>query len=307
MKNILVTLLIGVTFFSVSQKAAAQTIIPLYNGQIPNSKNVPDTEKWEYKEDSILIISNITRPTLTVFLPKKEKATGAAVVICPGGGYWVTASKHEGTDVAKRFNEMGVAAFVLKYRIPNENSMINKEIGPLQDAQRAIQLVRENRKKWGIKKDRVGIMGFSAGGHLASTAGTHFQKSYINNPKKTSLRPDFMVLVYPVISLMEGISHSGSAKQLLGENPTPEKIKEYSNELQVTDKTPPTFLVHAKNDAVKVENTLIFEKALLEHHVPVEKYLYELGGHGYGMVNKTSTVLWMDLVEKWMRVSKFIK
>ena len=307
MKKILAALLMGVAFFTASQKAVAQTILPLYNGPIPNSKPVSDTEKWEYKEDSVLIISNITRPTLTVFLPKKEKATGAAVVICPGGGYWVTASKHEGTDVAKRFNEMGVAAFVLKYRIPNENSMINKEIGPLQDAQRAIQLVRENRKKWGIKKDQVGIMGFSAGGHLASTAGTHFQKSYINNPKKTSLRPDFMVLVYPVISLMEGISHSGSAKQLLGANPCLEKLKEYSNELQVTAKTPPTFLVHAKNDEVKVENSLIFEKALLEHNVPVEKYLYESGGHGYGMVNKTSNVLWMDLVEKWMKASNFIK
>jgi acetyl esterase/lipase len=307
MKKILAALLMGVAFLTASQKAVAQIIIPLYNGQIPNSKNVPDTEKWEYKEDSILIISNITRPTLTVFLPKKEKATGAAVVICPGGGYWVTASKHEGTDVAKRFNEMGVAAFVLKYRIPNENSMINKEIGPLQDAQRAIQLVRENRKKWGIKEDKIGIMGFSAGGHLASTAGTHFQKSHINNPKKTSLRPDFMVLVYPVISLMEGISHSGSAKQLLGANPSLEKLKEYSNELQVTAKTPPTFLVHAKNDEVKVENSLIFEKVLLEHNVPVEKYLYESGGHGYGMVNKTSNVLWMDLVEKWMKASNFIK
>ncbi|HEY0054627.1 MAG TPA: alpha/beta hydrolase [Pedobacter sp.] len=307
MKHVFALLLTSIVFFIGSQKVAAQTILPLYNSPIPNSKEVPDTEKWEYREDSILTISNITRPTLTVFLPKKEKATGAAVVICPGGGYWITASKHEGTDVAKRFNEMGVAAFVLKYRIPSDNSMINKEIGPLQDAQRAIQLVRENRKKWGIKKDKIGIMGFSAGGHLASTAGTHFQKSYIDNPKKISLRPDFMALIYPVISFMPKITHAGSARQLLGENPTPEKLKGYSNEFQVTRETPPTFLVHAKNDEVKVENTLVFENALLEHNVPVEKYLYEEGGHGYGMVNKTSSVLWMDLVEKWMKTRGFIK
>ena len=290
----------------ISLCTSAQTVIPLYKDSIPNSIPYEDEEKQTYDKDSILIISKISRPTLTIFLPPKEKRTGAAVIICPGGGYWVTASKHEGTDVAKKFNEMGVAAFVLKYRIPNSLWMPNREIGPLQDAQRAIQLVREGAKQWGISKDRIGIMGFSAGGHLASTAGTHFQTSYIANPKGTSLRPDFMILVYPVISFSDSISHSGSSEQLLGKNPPREKIIEYSNELQVTVTTPPAFLVHAKDDGVKVENSYVFAEALKRKGVPVGMHIYEKGGHGYGMYNKTSTVLWMDLVEQWMKDMKFV-
>jgi acetyl esterase/lipase len=254
-----------------------------------------------------MIITKISRPTLTIFLPPKAKRTGAAVIICPGGGYWVTASKHEGTDVAKRFIEMGVAAFVLKYRIPNNLWMINREIGPLQDAQRAIQIVREGAKQWGIDKQRIGIMGFSAGGHLASTAGTHFKKQYIANPKYTSLRPDFMVLVYSVISLTDSIGNAGSGEQLLGKNPSLEKVLEYSNELQVTADTPPAFLVHAKDDGVKVANSYVFAEALKKAGVPVAMHIYEKGGHGYGMYNKTSKVLWMDLVEQWMREMRFIE
>jgi acetyl esterase/lipase len=284
----------------------SQTVIPLYKDSIPNSKWTPDEETSEINKDSILIISKISRPTLSIYLPPKEKRTGAAVVICPGGGYWIAAAGHEGADVAKKFNEMGIAAFVLKYRIPNEQTMVNNEIGPVQDAQRALQVVRENARKWGIKKDLIGIMGFSAGGHLASTAGTHFQNTYIDNPKGTSLRPDFMILVYPVISFSDSIGHKGSYENLLGKNATPEKIREYSNETQVTPQTPPTFLVHAKDDGVKVENSLVFAEALKKNNVPVEMYLYESGGHGYGMINKSSPVRWMDLVQQWMRTMKFI-
>lgn len=285
----------------------AQTVLSLYKDSIPNSKSYPDEEKITYDRDSNLIISKISRPTLTIFLPSKEKNTGAAVIICPGGGYWVTASRHEGTDVAKRFNEMGVAAFVLKYRIPNDLWMINREIGALQDAQKAIMLVRENAKIWGVKKDRIGIMGFSAGGHLASTAGTHYQKNYISNPKQISLRPDFMVLVYPLISFNDSITRKGSGEQLFGKNATKEKLNEYSNELHVTSKTPPAFLVHAKDDGLKVENSYVFAEAQKKHGVPVEMYIYEKGGHGYGMYNKSSPVLWMDLLEEWMKEMKFIK
>lgn len=286
--------------------ASSQTVIPLYSDSIPNAKQGPDEEQSETK-DSILRISKVSRPTLSIYLPPEEKNTGAAVVICPGGGYSILAAGHEGADVAKRFNEMGVTAFVLKYRIPNDQTMMNKEIGPLQDAQRAIQYVRESAKRYNINKNAIGIMGFSAGGHLASTAGTHFQNAYIANPKNTSLRPDFMVLVYPVISFSDTIGHIGSRDQLIGKNAPPEKIKEYSNEQQATEKTPPAFLVHAKDDPVKVENSLVFEKALKEHGVPVEMYLYEKGGHGYGMYNKTSNVRWMDLVEEWLKKMKFIK
>lgn len=283
----------------------AQKVIPLYKGAIPNSKPSPNEERSEINKDSILIIHNISRPTLTVYLPAKEKRTGAAVVICPGGGYWVLAAGHEGADVAKRFNEMGIAAFVLKYRIPDEKTMVDKSIGPLQDAQRALQVVRENASSWGIDKTRIGILGFSAGGHLASTAGTHFEKAYIPNPKKTNLRPDFMVLVYPVTSFTLPGMHKGSSEKLLGKEVSPQLIREFSNELQVTARTPPTFLVHAKDDEVKVENSLVFAEALEKNNVPVTMHLYEKGGHGYGMYNKTSNVLWMDLVEEWLKTLQF--
>jgi len=286
----------------------SQTEMPLYRDSIPNSIAGPDEESSEINKDSILIISKVSHPTLTAYLPPKEKATGAAVIICPGGGYWILAAGHEGADVAKRFNEMGVAAFVLKYRIPEAKTMRQPNIGPLQDAQRAIQLVRENAGEWNIDKNRIGLMGFSAGGHLASTAGTHFSKSYIDNPKHTSLRPDFLVLVYPVITFTDtSAAHIGSKEKLLGKNPSPDVVKQFSNELQVTSKTPPTFLVHAKDDGVSVKNSLLFSDALKKNGVSTEMYLYEKGGHGYGMYNKTSNVLWMDLVEAWMKKMQFIK
>lgn len=286
---------------------SSQTAMPLYNGSIPNAKQTPDEETSEINKDSILIISKISQPTLSVYLPPKEKRTGTAVIICPGGGYWVAAAGHEGADVAKKFTEMGITAFVLKYRIPNDQTMVDKEIGPVQDAQRAIQLVREKAAQWGIEKDRIGIMGFSAGGHLASTAGTHFQHTYIDNPEKTNLRPDFMILVYPVISFSDSIGHIGSRDQLIGKNPTPEKINEYSNDMQVTPQTPPAFLVHAKDDPVNVKNSIVFAEALKKNGVPVEMYLYEKGGHGYGMYNKSSPVRWMDLVQQWLKKMQFIK
>jgi acetyl esterase/lipase len=285
----------------------AQTVMPLYTGAIPNSKPGPDEETSHYENDSILIIGKVSRPTLTVFLPPKGKATGAAVVICPGGGYWIVASGHEGADVARRLNASGIAAFVLKYRIPDSSTMVNKEIGPLQDAQRAIQIVRSRAREWGLDPHRIGILGFSAGGHLASTAGTHFNKSYIDNPEHISLRPDFMILIYPVISFTDSIGHIGSRDQLLGKHPSPEKIREYSNELQVTNQTPPTFLAQAKDDnAVPYVNSVDFARALKKHHVPVKVFLYEKGGHGFGLINKTSNIRWMDICLEWMKEEKII-
>lgn len=287
---------------SLHTKVSGQEVTPLYDKKIPGSKDVTDNEKSETGTDSILRISKVTKPTLTAYLPAKQNKAGTAVIICPGGGYTILAAGHEGADVAKRFNEMGIAAFVLKYRIPDDSAMTNKETAPLQDAQRAIQLVRKGAKKWNINPDKIGIMGFSAGGHLASTAGTHFQTSYIDNSENTSLRPDFMILVYPVISFSDSIGHTGSRDNLLGKNPSPEKIKEYSNEMQVTSKTPPAFLVHAKDDdVVNVKNTLYFAEALKKNNVPVEVYLYEKGGHGFGMNNRTSNIKWMDNVEQWMK------
>ncbi len=285
----------------MSHALIAQTPMPLYPDGIPNSKEVPDKETSLVRENGTLIISDVTRPTLTPYLPPKDQATGKAVIICPGGGYSILAASHEGEDVAKEFNKKGIAAFVLKYRLPRDSSMVDKTTGPLQDAQRAIQLVRENASEWEIDPDQIGIMGFSAGGHLASTAGTHFKREVIDNPKNTSLRPDFMVLVYPVISFDTLIGHSGSAKNLLGDNPSQESVHLFSNDKQVTQDTPPTYLVHAKNDNVSVQNSYVFEAALKEHNVPVETTYFEGGGHGFGMINSTTDVRWMDHVEKWIK------
>ena len=292
---------------TITINSHSQSVIPLYRDSIPNFRESADEEKTDTDQKGILRISKVSRPTLTIYLPPANKATGAAVIICPGGGYGILAAGHEGHDVAKRFNEMGVAAFVLKYRIPDDRTMNNKEIGPLQDAQRVIQLVRENGEKWKINKTQIGIMGFSAGGHLASTAGTHYQKVHIENKNKTSLRPDFMILVYPVISFEDSVGHRGSRDQLLGKNAAPEKIIQYSNYKQITPNTPPTFLVHAKDDPVKVENSILFSEALKKNNVPYKIHLYEKGGHGYGMNNPTSDVSWMDLVEQWMQEKDWLK
>jgi acetyl esterase/lipase len=241
-------------------------------------------------------------------LPAKEKANGTAVIICPGGGYHINAIEHEGTDVAKQFNEMGVTAFVLKYRIPNDATMENKEIGPLQDAQRAIQLVRGRAKEWNVNPNRIGIMGFSAGGHLASTAGTHFATSVIKINAGENLRPDFMILIYPVVSFQDNVGHIGSRDQLIGKNPTREKIDFYSNELQVTTATPPTFLVHASDDnAVLSENSILFYQALIKNKVAAELHIYQKGGHGFGMNNKTTDDRWMKTLGNWMKANGWVE
>jgi len=289
-------------------KLSAQEIIPLYEKEIPQSKPIVNREKSETGTDGIQRISKVSEPTLMVFLPPKEKANGTAVIICPGGGYGILAFSHEGTDVAKAFNQWGVTAFVLKYRLPDDSIMTQKENGPLMDAQRAIQLVRLNAAKWHISKNKIGIMGFSAGGHLASTAGTHFNTAVIPNIQNTSLRPDFMILLYPVISFTDSLAHMGSRTNLIGKNPTQEKINYYSNELQVTKQTPPTFLVHAKDDkAVKVQNSIAFYDALQKNGIPAEIHLYEQGGHGFGMNNKTSNDKWMDWMQVWMKRNEWVK
>ena len=289
-------------FFMMSNFVYSQTVLLLYDGPIPNAIDVPDEESSERRDNGIQIISKVSQPTLTIYLPPQEIATGKAVIICPGGGYGVLAFSHEGTDVAEEFAAKGIAAFVLKYRLPSDDTMIEKAIGPVQDAQQAILMVRENAEKWHIKPDQIGIMGFSAGGHLASTAGTHFENQGIPNPNNTSLRPDFMILVYPVISFDPEIGHNGSAKNLLGENPGQDLRDFYSNEKQVSHQTPPTYLVHAKNDPVSIKNSYVFENALKEYKIPVSSTYFEDGGHGFGMNNPTSSVKWMDEVENWMKL-----
>ncbi len=297
MKKIILSLLL----ISSIMKIKAQTEIPLYPITIPNSKPAENLEKHS-TEPGILIISDISIPSYTVYQPKVQNDKKSAVIVIPGGGYFITASGHEGADIAKSFNEVGVTAIVIKYRIPSDRTMINKEIGPLQDAQQAMLLTRENADKWGIDPNKIGIIGFSAGGHLVSTLGTHFTESLIPNPKNTSLRPDFLILGYPVISFQDSLTHMGSRDNLLGKNPTIEKKDFYSNELQVTKKTPPSFLFHATDDdAVKVNNSVLFYQALISHGVNAELHIYQNGGHGFGLINKTTNDRWMESCRNWMR------
>ena len=243
-------------------------------------------------------------PTLTPYLAPKEKATGAAIVVCPGGGYQHLAD-HEGRPVAEWLNSIGVTAFVLKYRL----GPTYHHPAQLQDAARAIRTVRTRAKEWGVDPQRVGILGFSAGGHLAATAGTHFAagKPDASDPiERVSSRPDLMVLVYPVITMRDS-THSGSKLNLLGKDPPPELVALLSNEEQVTKETPPTFLVHTMTDAaVPVENSMMFSAALRKAGVPFEFHLYERGKHGFGLApNDPVLSSWPARCADWLRVHGF--
>ena len=286
--------------FLVSINVTAQEILPLYRGDVPNSKKTTSNNVGESYASGMY--QNVTKPTLEIYLPAKDKATGAAVVICPGGGYSVIVYQGEGISTAKELAKNGIAAFVLKYRIPDELTMDDKKTGPLQDAQQAIKVVRENASKWGVEPNKIGIMGFSAGGHLASTEATHFKSALIENGNNTSLRPDFQILVYPVISMQEKLTHAGSRNQLLGNNPSKETVDLYSNELQVDETTPPAYITHAADDkTVDVDNSINYFESLRHHNVSVEMHIYPKGGHGFVFGHQG----WMDPLFKWMADSKF--
>ncbi|GAB3417606.1 alpha/beta hydrolase [Niabella aquatica] len=280
-------LLVGVTFTCFSLNA--QTTIPLY----PESKILYAKEGTEI-------------PRLTVYKPAQKKSD-IAVVVCSGGSYGGRANDWEGIPACKKLNEAGITAFLLDYRLPKSERMDHKEIVPLTDAQRALQYVRENAGMYKINPAKVGIMGFSAGGHLVTTVATHFNKTVLHNPKHTSLRPDFLVAVYPVVSFADSLTHWDSRNNLIGPDITPEKIREYSNELQVTGETPPTFLVSAIDDeVVKVQNSLYFEAALRQHRVPVRMFLYAKGGHGFGVDHiKDVAVQWTEPCFKWILSEKW--
>lgn len=280
----------------------AQEVVNLYPDVIPNSKK---SGKIESANANSSIIRNVTIPTLEAYLPEKEKATGAAVIICPGGSYGVVVYQGEGIRTAKEFQKNGIAAFVLKYRLPDDSTMMDKKIGPLQDVQRAIKLVRENAAKWAIDPNKVGLMGFSAGGHLASTGATHFKKAVIENNNNTNLRPDFAILVYPVITMKDSLTHADSRKNLLGASPTKELINEFSNEMQVDANTPPTYLTHASDDnVVDVDNSILFYEQLRRNKVPAELHIYQKGGHGF--VFQPQNDSWMMPLFRWMKNSKWI-
>ena len=288
-------------FIIISNSALAQTAteMPLYSGTIPGSKQSAVKEQIIFVNGGVRI-SSVVLPTLTKFSPSKPN--GMSVIICPGGGYGRLAIDHEGVEVAKAFNQIGITGFVLKYRLPNDSIMNDKTTGPLQDAQQAIRMVRQQAAAWGLNPSKIGIMGFSAGGHLAATAATHFSVMADASTKDTSsVRPDFAILIYPVISFDDSITHKGSKTNLVGKNATAENTKLFSNELQVTKNSPPAFLVHAGDDAtVPVENSIRYYQACIKNKVPAEMHLYPKGGHGFGMNNKTTTDKWFDRLINWM-------
>ena len=281
----------------------AQTEMPLYPTVVPNSKPAPNKES-SLTRDNVTRISKVSIPTLTIYKP--TNANGMSVIICPGGGYGILAFDKEGTRVAEEMNKWGITAFVLKYRLPDDTTNIDRSLAPLMDAQQAIRLVRSKATEWGLKKDKIGIMGFSAGGHLASTAATHFATNADATNKDTiSVRPDFAILIYPVISFDSTITHKGSRNNLVGATASAEQITLYSNELQVNAKTPPSFLVHAGDDgAVPVENSIRYYQACIQYKVPAEMHLYPKGGHGFGMYNKTTTDNWMERLQNWLNTLK---
>jgi acetyl esterase/lipase len=247
--------------------------------------------------------SDNDKPTLTVMLPPADKANGAAVIVCPGGGYGGLAMTYEGIEVGEWFNSLGVAGFVLKYRHKGSGY---QHPAPLDDAQQAIRTVRRRAEQWKVDPHHIGIMGFSAGGHLASSAATHFDrcKSDSSDPNdRSSCRPDFAILCYPVISFTTPYTHQGSKKNLLGENPDPKVVEAMSSELQVTPDTPPTFLFHTNADTgVPPENSVLFYLALRKAKVPAELHIYEKGPHGVGLGSKHPAVAsWPNLCVDWMR------
>jgi acetyl esterase/lipase len=287
-------------FFHFSNAATAQTVIPLYDSFIPNSIPGPDKESG-----SIDAIKNISKPTLTVFLPSKGKETRGAVIVCPGGGYGTLVLQREGYRIAKAFAGMGIAAFVLKYRLPDSAIMKEQYNGPLQDAQQALKKVRLLASTYKIDTSKIGIIGFSAGGHLAATAGTQFHKVLIENKKRISLRPSFMILVYPVISFSDSLVHTGSMHNLLGASPSATLRKNFSAELQVTDATSPAFLVHAADDIwVPPGNSIMFFNALHRNGVSAELHIYSRGSHGFSTLPPVDE--WLGRCFYWLRVNNFI-
>jgi acetyl esterase/lipase len=289
---------IGVLLFLITSTCAnSQTMkINLWpEGAIPLSIK---TDIQEVSESTDIIrISKVQVPQLDVFLPNKKGATGQAVIICPGGGYSRLAYDWEGTDIAKLFNAHGIAAFVLKYRLPDSLSSTTPDQVPLLDAKQAMRIVRTRAVEWNISPNKIGIMGFSAGGHLAATLSTHFD----NNT-----RPDFSILIYPVISMDKSIAHMGSRTNLIGAKPTDDMIRLYSNELQINAQTPPTFILHATDDnAVPVENSLIFYQGLKKNNVPVEMHIFPTGGHGFALaLGKGTLEKWPSLLFDWMKELK---
>ncbi len=297
--------LYSIFFLITSLALSAQEVIPLWPQGVPGA--IADATYVEkiVSQDEVgrpTRIGQVTQPTLTLYHPTKEKATGAAVLICPGGGYGILAIQHEGVEVAEWLNSLGITAAILKYRLPSSQIMEDQKIGPLQDAQRGLRMLRENASKWGFQPNKIGVLGFSAGGHLASTLSTHYKAPVYDHSGLVSARPDFSILIYPVISFKENLYHRGTRRNLLEKQETPSQIHRFSNEEWVDKNTPKTFLVHSIDDGgVPVENSFVYALALKKHGVAVELHAYQKGGHGYGLGRNNTEKNWPEACARWLK------
>ena len=296
-----VVLLLILSHFTSAQEFK----IALYTGEVPNSK--PSNIKERLVVGEYTWLYDVVNPEIAVYLPQSKNATGQAVILCPGGGYRLLSYDNhvEGTDVARYLNSIGIAAIVLKYRLPNPLSSVEPHKTPLLDAQRAMRMVRFHAKKWAVNPDRIGIMGFSAGGHLASTVATHFDAG--NSGAKDSIeqmscKPNFMVLMFPVISFSDSTLHTRSKEKLLGVDATKELSTYYSNELHVTASTPPSFIVHAQDDSiVSYKHSVLMYQALCKKHIPSELHILSEGGHGFGLSSSNRHIAsWKNSLELWL-------
>ena len=279
--------------------------LPLWEKNIPNYRETGEENTTAFR-DGLEISTLVSKPEMSVFLSSARNSNGQAVLIIPGGGYEVTVDVWEGTDIAKWFNAHGIAAAVLRYRLPHAKSNIEREKSPLLDAARALRMLRANAKEWNIDKNNIGVMGFSAGGHLAATLLTHYDESVLGEKDaidKLSARPDFGILVYPVISMSADFTHEGSRYFFMGENLNRELMEYYSAEKQVTKDTPPTFLVHSSDDeVVDVENSIAFYKQLVANKIDAEMHLFQNGEHGFSLANGQGSVeAWKDLCISWLK------
>lgn len=285
-------------WFSTS---AQQASIPIYESHVPNALVAPPG--YLEQRDANGYITRVTQPALIPFFPGKEKATGTAILIFPGGGYRLLALT-ACEEIAKALNEEGITAFIVKYRLPNDTIMADRSIGPLQDAQAAIRLVRQRAAEWSINPNKIGMMGLSAGGHLVSMEGTQQNRVVINNKENINLRPDFMALLYPVIIYDPAIPRT--RETLIGKQPSPELLNLYSTDKHVTTATPPTFMVHAADDdVIPVKNTLSFFNALLQANVKAEMHILQSGGHGFALTDLNSRDNWFRMFKSWLTENGF--
>ncbi|HEX2967768.1 MAG TPA: alpha/beta hydrolase, partial [Bacteroidales bacterium] len=278
MKTFKIIIALSIIMMNIQISYSQNTIIKVWPNGVPGSiKNETYIESETMLNGYPSRYNYVTDPTLTVFLPSAEKATGTAVLICPGGGYGTLAFDHEGYQIAHWLNDNGIAGIILKYRLPSDLIMKNRTTGPLQDAQEGMRIIRRNAKEWKINASKVGVMGFSAGGHLASTLSTHYGEK-VYEADTTNVRPDFSLLIYPVITFDSTFTHMGTRNNLIGRKPSAELIKKFSNELQVNEETPPAFLVHSADDnAVPVKNSIEYYNRLVAFKIPSELHVFQKG------------------------------